>query len=336
MTNPQSEVAVWLQGMGEPIDVTRRQTTACCEPFLICIGFDEGNAPGEREVDRLFLEFWERAGGKRLLGRIGLDLHSTESVDRLTLFFFHARSSRNYCLPGVRLCAHYLVHAYKSWETANTSGLEMTFLERRAAMVTFIRAHPVCLVTANDECGGNIFPMNLMGELGCGRLGFALKRNRTAAPLLERTRKLAVSSVPTNYAPLVFRYAAHHFQESIDWGGLPFAMGRSQTLAIPVPEFALRVRELEVEKIYRNGSHTFFVAKIVSDERLADEEELCAIHGFYQAWRLRGQSVQLRASVERHRLHKKGPVPLFRQAADLNAEIEAAAHSVQRIDRASA
>jgi flavin reductase (DIM6/NTAB) family NADH-FMN oxidoreductase RutF len=153
-----------------------------------------------------------------------------------------------------------------------------------------------------------------MGELGGGRLGFALKCNRTAAPLLERTRELALSSVPTNYAPLIFRYAKHHFKESIDWSQLPFGVGRSQKLAIPVPEFASRVRELEVEKIYRHGSHTFFVAKIVSDERLSDEKELCAIHGFYQAWRLRGQSVQLRASLERHTLHKHGPIPTFSRA----------------------
>lgn len=176
-------------------------------------------------------------------------------------------------------------------------------------MVTFIRAHPIFLVTANDERGGNIFPMNLMGELGQGWFGFALKCTRTAAPLLERTRKLALSTVPPRYAPLIFRYAAHHFKESIEWSQLPFGMKRSQKLALPVPEFAVRVRELEVEQVYKNGSHTFFVAKKLSEETMNDEEEICAIHGFYQAWRLRGQGAQLRASLERHELHKHGPVP---------------------------
>lgn len=327
MSDPESEVQVWLNGWGEPIDVTGRQTTACSEPFLIAIGFDEGDSPGGRDLNRLQLEFRERAGDRRLLGRIGLAFHSSASVDRLRVIFFRARSARNFCLPRLRLGAHYLLQAWNDWRAPGTSGMHMTFLERRAAIITFIRAHPVYLVTAGDERGGNIFPMNIAGGLGAGRAGFALKQNRTAAPLVERTRRLALNTLPTRCAPLVFLYAAHHFREAIDWSQLPFGLRRSQTQGIPVPEFALRTRELEVESILRNGSHTFFVARILSEQRWAGEEELCAIHGFYQAWRLRGDSLRLRASLERHRLQRSGPVPSFAQGGPPGDAIEPPASS---------
>ena len=42
----------------------------------------------------------------------------------------------------------------------------------------------------------------------------------------------------------------------------------SRALNIPVPEFALRVRELKVHTVRPLGSHTFFVARLVGEEVL--------------------------------------------------------------------
>jgi hypothetical protein len=75
---------------------------------------------------------------------------------------------------------------------------------------------------------------------------------------------------------------------------------------IPVPEFALRIREMEVETVRKIGSHTFFVARVVSDERFSDAEELHAIHGFYQAWRMKGRSAELKASIAEDSFNKRG------------------------------
>ena len=41
LTEPQGEITVWLHGMGLPIDVTRRHSMACADPFTVCIAFDE-------------------------------------------------------------------------------------------------------------------------------------------------------------------------------------------------------------------------------------------------------------------------------------------------------
>jgi flavin reductase (DIM6/NTAB) family NADH-FMN oxidoreductase RutF len=305
LVHPQTEITVWLHGMGAPVDVTCRHSTACSAPFVICIAFDEGRTPNDQEIRRLSLKYCERSGQKRLLGEIGLKLATSSSVSGVKLFFFEARSSGNYCLPRIRLYAHYLLEAYSSRRRVNTSGVEMSFLERRAAMVTFIRPHPVFLGSINDERGGNIFPMNIMGELGNGLIGFGLKDSRMPAHLIERTGRFALSSVPVAQSPLVFQLAANHFKESIEWDQLTFPTKESATFGIPVPGFALRVREMEVEKIYKIGSHTFFVAKIISDEVFGNGEELCAIHGFYQAWRLKGQSAALRESVAQDCFHKQ-------------------------------
>jgi flavin reductase (DIM6/NTAB) family NADH-FMN oxidoreductase RutF len=306
LADPQTEITVWLHGMGDPLDVTLRHSMACAAPFAICIAFDEDQKAREKDLTNLSLKFCERDGQKRVLGEIGLRLSTIILAIGVELILFEARNSANYCLPRVRLCAHYLFHAYSQWGKVDTSEMKMSFLERRAAMVMFIRPHPVSLVSLVGETGGNIFPMNIMGDLGKGYFAFALKDSRRAAHLVEFTGRIAVSNVPLQYAPLAYQLAVNHTKESIEWNELPFATKMSSTFGIPIPVFAQRVRELEVEKVHRIGSHTFFVAKIACDVVYSKDPGLCVIHGFYQAWRLKGHSAELKASVVEDSFNKKG------------------------------
>jgi flavin reductase (DIM6/NTAB) family NADH-FMN oxidoreductase RutF len=182
----------------------------------------------------------------------------------------------------------------------------MSFLERRAAMVMFIRPHPVSLVSLAGETGGNIFPMNLMGELGDGYFAFALKDSRRAAHLVERTRRIALSSVPLSRASLAYQLAVNHTKECIEWSQLPFATKVSSAFNIPIPVFTQRVREMEVMKAHSLGSHKFFLARIVHDETFSESIGLSVIHGFYQARRLSGRSEELYASRAKDSLYKSG------------------------------
>lgn len=311
LRGPQTEVRVWLHGMGAPRDVTHRQSTACSEPFAICIAFDEGRMPDARERERLSLKFCEGDGKRRVLGEIGLKPMEQVSPVGSEVLFFAARSASNYCLPRLRLGFHYLRQEYAMRRKVDTSGMKMSFLERRAAMVTFIRPHPTSVGSVVDEAGGNIFIMNLMGELGRGRFAFGLKDSRKPAHLVERVGRIAVSSAPFEQGRVVFQLAANHFKESIAWDQLPFATRRSAMFGFPIPEFALEVREMEVEAVRKIGSHTLFVARIVHAETFARDEELHVVHGFYQARRLRGCSGdEVAASVAADLVNKRGFYPV--------------------------
>ena len=306
LPDPQAEVAIWLHGMGVPVDVTFRHSMACAAPFTICISL-EGEGPFDKEdLNRLSLVFCERCGHKRPLGEIALKSPAILTMGKLTLALFEARGSKNWCLSNTRLWTHYLYHASSERRKVDTSEMKMSFLEKRAAMVMFIRPHPVSLVSSVGEAGGNIFPMNIMGDLGDGYIGFALKDCRRAAHLVEDTGRVAVSSLPLSQAQLAYRLAVNHTKDSIEWEQLPFATMPSSSFHIPVPVFAQRVRELEVEGVHPIGSHTFFVARIVSDEVFSRAPGLCVIHGFYQAWRLRGKSAELNASLAEDAVNKKG------------------------------
>jgi len=306
LTDPQTEISLWLHGLDTPVNVTGRYSMACAAPFTICLAFDEGQKLDEKRLGNLTLKFCERGGENRVLGEMGLKFITVLSAVGLQALLFEARRSTNHCLPKIRLGAHYLFHAYSDKRMSGTSGMKMTFLEKRAAMVNFIRPHPVVLVSLLNEDGGNIFPMNLMGDLGNGYFAFALKDSRRAAHLVEQAGRIALSNLPMPQAPLAYQLAINHTKDSIDWNQLPFATKKSSVFHIPVPVFAQRVRELEVERVHGIGSHTFFVAQVVSDETFSTEPGLCVVHGFYQAWRLKGRSAELQVTAAENAFNKRG------------------------------
>jgi hypothetical protein len=312
---PQSEIAVWLCGMGAIREVTNRYTTACCGPLVICISFDKGEDLSRIDSPDLSLQFLARTDQKQLLGTIRLSFFKIIPLDTVDLALFTVAGSKNYCLPSRLLWTHYAIQAYGQLRMIQKSDDYMTLVEQRAAFVSFIRPHPISLVSLSGPAGANIFPMNLMGDLGHGYFGFALTTKRLAGKLVERTRRIALSNVPISSCGVAYALTPNHRKETADWDQLPFDRKTSPSFNIPFLGFATRVREMEVVQSMdlsignRKPSHKFFIARIVSDQRFSAEPEANVIHGFYQHWRLRDQPKALKISVEQDRLNKQWTRP---------------------------
>jgi flavin reductase (DIM6/NTAB) family NADH-FMN oxidoreductase RutF len=284
LNDPQSEITVWLHGLGTPLDVTSNHLMACGAPFIIGIGFEGDEKTLPTGSSRLSLRFHERGGDQQLLGEIGLRYESTLTVGPQHLCLFQIRNYRNYCLSKPRLWAHYLQYA-RMRHGIHHSDVPITACEVHAMIVFYICPRPVVLVSVEDGDARNMFPMNLMGPIGNGYFAFALNSTRAVAPLVQRAGRIALSTVPLEQARMVCQLGGNHKKPSIEWNELKFPTSPSSTIGVQVPEFALRVREMQVEATRRIGSHTLFFAKTIQEDRLADGLEFFVVHGIYQAWR---------------------------------------------------
>jgi flavin reductase (DIM6/NTAB) family NADH-FMN oxidoreductase RutF len=306
LNQPQGEIAVSLHGMGESIDVTNRHTIACCSPLVIGIAVEAGHSAFGENGREFSLQFTERWAQDRILGVVRLATSAVLSLGSSELILFKVLGSTNYCLPRLRLWAHYVPEAHSNWRKLRSFDVKMSSLEIRASQVAFIRPHPLVLGSIAGEAGGNIFTMNLMGELGSDHFGFALKDSRRAAHLVERVGQIALSNVPLSLCPTAFKLAVNHTRESVAWNETPFTLKMSKQFCIPVPAAAPRVREMKIEQVRRIGSHTLFIARIISDETLCDAPVVHIIHGFYQHWRMRGKNGELEVSLIEDLRNKRG------------------------------
>ena len=287
LRGPQSEIRVELHGLGTRPgvrDVTGRHMIACASPFTIGIGLDaepSGSSP-------LSLKFFEREGDQRLLAEIELRLSASVPAGEQRLCLFEIGGVQNYCLPKPRLWAHYLFLAYlRSRGTKKPGEIPMVARGVHAGIACFTCPRPVVLVSVADGDAGNMFPMNLMGPVGEGWFAFSLNTTRQASPLVQRVGRVALSDLPFDQSDRARELRGNHKRETIRWQDLPFPTRTSAAFGIPVPDFALRVREMEIETVRKLGSHTVFVARIIHEERCSDGLQFFMIHGIYQAWRLR-------------------------------------------------
>lgn len=300
MREPQSEVNVRLRRAGEPRgsgrDVTQVHMMACAAPFVVGIGTHAGDAVSDSAIPhRAYgLEFWEREGKRELLGEIML--HHSGSLPSASaaasggpaLQLFEAVGSRNYCLRVRYIWARYAEYAYYRWKHPSPD-VKMRAREVHAMCVFYNCPRPVGLVSVSDGAATNIFPMNLMGAYGSGRFAFALNTGKPVTLLVERVRRIALSTVPFARSKTAYSMAQNHKKDSIDLAQLPFGARRSAEFGFPVPEFALRVREMEVEAIERPGSHTLFLARVLRDQNCepadAATPQFFTLHGIYHARR---------------------------------------------------
>jgi flavin reductase (DIM6/NTAB) family NADH-FMN oxidoreductase RutF len=287
LSDPQQEVIVRLHGSGEPRDVTRNHVMASGAPFTIGIGLETQQSPGVKNHP-LSLRFYSREDEK-LLGSIALQPSAVIPAGPRYLHLFHCRSFKNFCLPKPWLWSRYLHYAYLR-SRAPVPDVRPTMRELHSMFVFYICPRPVVLGGVCDGIHSNVFPMNLMGPIGDGYFSFALNSARPVTALVERARSVALSSLPFSQSSVALQLGKNHKVEHIDLAQLPFSMKPSPNLGFPVPDFALRVREIQIEAAHNVGSHTLFIARIVHDDRWVHGPEMFVVHGIYQAARHRAHT----------------------------------------------
>lgn len=280
--NPQTEVEVWLDVCGDRINVTGCHFMACGAPLLIGIAFEQPQQLSAISSQRPRLRLYQRSGEPRLLGEIRIEFDSSLCFGNGILGLFRAVGCSNRSLPRLQVLAHSIMHE-RARRHSKDFDVPITAADTRAMTVFYLCPRPIALVTVGDRSGGNLFPMNLMGSLGGDFFAFALNSSRAAAPLVEDSRRIALSAVPLEQAATVAALGKNHRRPSIDWDQLPFAVIRPGQINAPVPAFALNVCEMDVHTIQRVGSHTLFVARVVARASLADGLELFMAHGMYEA-----------------------------------------------------
>ena len=287
LKHPQNEILVRLVGLGPARDVTFLHSVACTTPFTFCIGLDSSDLTQIPEDRHFELEFCERQDEGNVLGRIKLRYSKALPAENRCLALFQAIGCQNFCISSYHLAVHGLLNAFNSWKNRRPDQEAVPALDNQCNAVAFISPKPVVLVCVDDGARRNLFPMNLLGNLGNDYFAFALNSRKRASPLVRHIGHLTVSTVPLSKKDFVRQLGKNHYRESIAWEELPFQLRHIRDFEIPSPEFAIRVKELQVLKSLPLGSHDFFLARTVRSATKSSEQEFHMIHGFYSAYRNR-------------------------------------------------
>lgn len=288
LKDPQSEVRVWLRGLGSLLDVTESSVIAAARPFTIGIGFNNLPDPAVVAGVPLCLEFRDLSGDFSLLGEIQLVYSETIGVGDSVLCLFRACHSINRCLSSSVVWRRHLDFARQQRRVAkgpSPPATKMILREYFALSTFYICPRPVVLVSVAEGNAKNLFPMDLIGPIGGQHFTLAVHATSTAIPLMERSRRIALSSVPIEQISTAYGLGKNHKRTDFDWNHVGFDLTLSPVFGLPIPEFALRVREMEIEKVHAVGSHKFFVCRSRGSQLISHGLQLFFVQGFYHARR---------------------------------------------------
>jgi flavin reductase (DIM6/NTAB) family NADH-FMN oxidoreductase RutF len=289
---PQSEVRVWLRGLGTPLDVTDTNVIVAARPFTVGIGLERIPDAATIERAHLFMNFSDHSGDNRWLGEIRLSYAETIRIGDRALCLFRGSRSTNRCLPRSVVWRRYLDFARRQRRVAKgptPPETRMIIRELFALSTFYICPRPVVLVSVVDGNAGNIFPMDLIGPIGGQHFTLALHATSTAVSLMERSRRVALSGVPVEQISIAYALGQNHKKTDFCWNQISFDLTTSPAFGLPIPEFALSVKEMEIEEVRVMGSHKLFICRTEVNHLRSHGLQLSFVQGFYHARRQQTQ-----------------------------------------------
>jgi flavin reductase (DIM6/NTAB) family NADH-FMN oxidoreductase RutF len=289
---PQSEVRVWLRGLGAPLDVTDTNVIVAARPFTVGVGLERIPDAATIERAHLFMSFSDHSGDNRWLGEIQLSYTETIRIGDRVLCLFRGSRSTNRCLPRSVVWRRYLDFARQQRRVAKgptPPETRMIIRELFALSTFYICPRPVVLVSVVDGNAGNIFPMDLIGPIGGQHFTLALHGTSTAVSPMERSRRVALSGVPVEQISIAYGLGQNHKKTDFRWNQISFDLTTSPAFGLPIPEFALSVKEMEIEEVRAMGSHKLFICRTEVSHFRSHGLQLSFVQGFYHARRQQTQ-----------------------------------------------
>ena len=277
LSDPQRQIDVLLDGPCA-LDVSVQTVAVSLDPLLIAVGVPATVDPAVLSDVRLV--FRETAGERTELARLDLRFRRALAIPGGELAIFSPIGERDRCLRPHRLLLYY---GWKRWYARRRSDWRGSFDDFKRLLVYYVCPRPVALVSVMDDAErGNLFPMDLIASPFSGTFVAALKNTNRALECVRRSRRMVVSVVPYELADQTRALADMHRADHVDWSTVPVALARSACFAYPVPERALTVTEIEVQRTEDMGSHTALIGVQVRRERLNEGRAMHHVSGLYQ------------------------------------------------------
>ena len=142
-------------------------------------------------------------------------------------------------------------------------------------------------MTVGDVPLVNMFPTDLHGVIGNGYYASSLRIGGNANAQVESLRRVALSDVDASSYMEVYSMGKNHMMDLQNEVRFMLHHRRSRIFNFPLPEWALRYKEMIREGSFDHGIHRIHFYQIVHSEELENSgPTLAHIQQYYAQWRM--------------------------------------------------
>lgn len=138
----------------------------------------------------------------------------------------------------------------------------------------------------------NVFPMDLhMMKSDSRDYVFSLQGSNLAEAQIRKVNRVLVCEIGVESLKLAYSLGKNHGRTNLTKDELPFTLGKSQHFGLPLPDFAIGYKEVEIDQHVALKSHTIFLGNVAYENAVPlNSDQPYHIHRFCHPYRnLRGE-----------------------------------------------
>lgn len=156
----------------------------------------------------------------------------------------------------------------------------------KQVQVAYSLPRNISLITVGQQNSFNLFPTDLHGPVGDRYYLISLRHQGKACRQVMETGKVLICQVNSHLYRTVYGLGKNHMQEMKPKENFPFSETFSSRFQLPLPESALRCRELELMDGFNHGIHKIMLFRVLDQqEARGNGSTLSHIHNVYATWR---------------------------------------------------
>lgn len=144
----------------------------------------------------------------------------------------------------------------------------------------------IALISLGDQNKFNLFPTDLHGHVGKNCYVDSLRIKGKANQQVSELKKIVLSEVRLDFFKKTYALGKNHVKDLQEVGHFPFLPALSEIFKLPIPNGAIRYRELLQVGSQDIGIHRLHFFTIVHEKEIEATPSLSCVHRYYVQWRL--------------------------------------------------
>jgi hypothetical protein len=200
-------------------------------------------------------------------GILYIEQQEVISVEGTQIYLYKIITARSYSLHFFPVLMNHIVYgAKRKFKYNPKEGKRLHDL-----FVFYIKPRPVSLLSVKDGDTFDIFPVDLNGIIFDNYFLQSIKSTNKGINLIKKTGAICLSAVPFSKVDLIYKLHEQRKKEKISLENLSFSTSESRMLKIPVPDFAIDVKEFNGVQTFENGLYTTILLKCINMYKTSDD-----------------------------------------------------------------
>ena len=273
----REKVYLKINNSGKLIDVSLVHSPLCLEPLIIGVKIIDRKLIEDAKTFELHytlnnesLPSSNDSSQQDLLAKMFLIYHNyVEICEGVGLLMLKVKRTKLYQLSRIKrnmlnlyLYLHYLRKGNKH---------SIKYLNNMCSLYSYPRKVILNIVRSSSHF--NIFPMDFIANFNKEKI-ILLGLNTENRSLNEifNIRKMLVADISSENKNIAYGFADHHKKEILESENFPYKFIDSEILKLPVPDFVIGYKEIELERHIKLGSHYLLICKVFNERELRPDE----------------------------------------------------------------